>query len=318
MQAMNPQSNTVIIKYGGIGLLALLLGAFLPVQARAAEDYEGVKIRTRKDAKNIRVLTANIRFPLERDAGTGDEWHLRKDLTVEVMTAQDADIIGTQETRREQQEVLQKALPGYECFDLGEPEYIGGPTNPSNLVFWRTARFEAKSAGGYWYSLTPNKPLTKFAQAANTRYMTWILLRDKLTGHELLMFNTHLDYRMSVGMLMQAKTLVAFTSGTPPKNAARILTGDFNTGADSDGIKHIKGAGWIDSYVTIHGKKTPGPTMHGFNGINDPASKRRRKIDFIFHNEWFRAVDAEIIRDHRGRRYPSDHFWVSAELEYVK
>ena len=41
------------------------------------------------------------------------------------------------------------------------------------------------------------------------------------------------------------------------------------------------------------------------------------KIDHVLYNKLLKPVAAEIIRDNRGGRYPSDHYFVSAEFVYA-
>ena len=301
------------------GVCAAMMFFITGLHGAEETTTEGIGVRQHKSPDTVRVLTANIRSPLPWDEGTGNEWNVRKKLCADVILAQDADIISTQECTMEQAKALRKALRNYKCFDLGEPEVVGSSViNPHNLVFWSTKRFEEKNMGGYWLSMTPNQPLSKFQPAAKARYMTWVHLKDKQTGRELMIVNTHLDYRNPVGMLMQAKALVAFSAATPPVDIPRILTGDFNTGADSDGIRHIKASGWTDTYESVHGEENPGPTYHEFYGPEDPKSNLRGKIDFIFSTRGLQAIGAEIVRDQRDGRYPSDHYFVSAELEYIK
>lgn len=50
-------------------------------------------------------------------------------------------------------------------------------------------------------------------------------------------------------------------------------------------------------------------TFNEFEGRRDGA-----KIDYVFAEPGTRVRQAEIIRDHRGGRYPSDHYPVSARL----
>lgn len=301
--------------------LFFLLGAvFIPLSAQTNTDPEGVTIRKRKAADSVRVLTANIRFPLDRDNGSGDEWSVRKDLCCEVLAAQDADIICIQEGRQAHLPALGKTFRNFEYYDFQMPSDEEGRTKlePANAIFWRSDRFEKLDGGGYWLSPTPEITRSKFKESASTRYVTWVLLKDRNAGRELMVWNTHLDHKHEEGRFLQGGALVNLAALKQPFGTPRILTGDFNTNISKTTIPHIKKNGWIDSYETLHGPKDPGATFHSFLGADEPKHAVRGKIDFVFHNDKFKAIDAEIVKDRRNGRYPSDHYFVIGELEYVK
>lgn len=295
----------------GTRLLLILLMAASPISAELRTDAgaEGVVIRQRKAADTVRVLCANIRLPLPSDKGSGNEWNLRKDLCGEVLAAQNADLICIQEGRAAHMKTLKNALPGYKFYDIGIPlSREKGFYDPANAIFWRTERFEKKDSGGQRLG------------GSRTRYVTWVLLKDKSNGRELMVYNTHLSAGSdNYGKrLTQAKELVAFTKKAPEARP-KILTGDFNSKRDTDPMRIIMKSEWRDSYAGIHGTGKHDTTYHRFQGPKYvPSNPVDARIDFIFHNKQFNPLDAEIIRDHRNGRYPSDHYFISVEFEYSK
>ena len=70
---------------------------------------------------------------------------------------------------------------------------------------------------------------------------------------------------------------------------------------------------WTDTYRQVHPtREKEEATFHGFKG-----TKVGPRIDFILHSRQFRTAAAEIDRAERNGRYPSDHYPVWAEMEYV-
>lgn len=97
-----------------------------------------------------------------------------------------------------------------------------------------------------------------------------------------------------------------------PHDYPQVLTGDMNCDAGGDAIAEFKAAGWLDSYGAVHGDEDPGPTYHGFRGPDIESDTG--KIDWIFWRGPLKAVEASIVRDSPGGRFPSDHYFVAATL----
>lgn len=76
-------------------------------------------------------------------------------------------------------------------------------------------------------------------------------------------------------------------------------------------------SGWIDTYEHIHGKSDPGYTAHDFYGTGAPPHAANGKIDWIFVRGNFKVLFADIIKDKVKGRYPSDHYFVSAEVDLL-
>lgn len=286
-------------------LAALNLGA----SSGAASD---IAQRQRKTADAVRIVSANIRFLLPSDEGTGNEWSKRKELARDVLLAQDADIICFQEFRAAHHEFLGKYFAEYE--NVGFKDDDDGQM--ANMVFYSKKRFKKIANDGAFLSPTPSVYRSRFPDSPKgPRHVNRILLQDRLTGRELMIWNTHLSAGKRQHVRdSQAEVLAGFLK---KQNASvpQIVTGDFNCDATHDAIKSIKSAGFTDTYTAINGPADPGYTYHGFRGVK--YGKKSGKIDFIFCNDRLRPTAVEIIRDSRKGQYPSDHYFLSAELEYV-
>jgi endonuclease/exonuclease/phosphatase family metal-dependent hydrolase len=97
-----------------------------------------------------------------------------------------------------------------------------------------------------------------------------------------------------------------------PDDYPQVLTGDMNCDASGRAISEFTGGGWIDTYEMVNGAEDPGHTFHEFEGPSHKPDMGR--IDWIFVRGAVSARRAEIVRDSRDGRFPSDHYFVSADV----
>lgn len=266
----------------------------------------------------IKVLTCNIRVDLEEDAAKGLGWKDRREACLAVIKKQKADLIGFQEVLKGQFLDLKENLKDYFAFGFDGPEmdafkegYHGIAKNP---ILFSKKRFELLAASAYWLSETPLKAGSLSWGSARARNAVFVRLLDKKTNKEIRLTNLHLDHVSNEAKEGQIKVVLE-EAAQYQSDFPQILTGDFNVGMDSKVYQDVIAAGWKDSYVQVKGNETPEGTTHGFKG-NDPHRKKSKKIDFIFLNGPLKAIDTNIIKDSFKGVLPSDHYFVSAVLEY--
>lgn len=254
----------------------------------------------------MRILNCNIRCPSESDAA--NHWRFRRDICADIIRAQSPDIVCFQEMWAEQLDYMKPALPDFAWFaTVDEPR----GQNPMNAVFYRAASFTRISAAGYWLSEAPHVPGSKSWDSACIRLVNWLRLREHASGDELRVVNTHLDHVSQPARENQARIIVEDARAYPDEYV-QVLTGDMNCVAGNKAIEAFEDGGWLDTYAAVHGTLNPGNTYHGFLG---PASEPDiGKIDWIFVKGKARVLDAAIIKESRDGRFPSDHYFVSAEL----
>jgi endonuclease/exonuclease/phosphatase family metal-dependent hydrolase len=262
------------------------------------------------DASTHKILTCNVRVDASADGRAGNGWADRKELCADVMLAQKPDLIGLQECQRVHLQYLKTRLSGFDSFALNNPD---ARAYPLNAILYSRARYELVSAGGFWVSEKPHVPGSKSWDSAEARFVNWVQLRERSSGKELRHWNTHLDH---IGQIAREKgaELIVQASAALPDTLPQLLTGDFNAHADNPAIKRVAAGGWTDTYSAIHGPD-PGFTAHGFLGPEHAKKlkgKHGGKIDWIWCRGPVKPLAAEIIRDSRNGRYPSDHYFVSA------
>lgn len=289
------------------------LAASLPCLVRAAQA-QPARPETTKSARH-KILSCNVRVDVPQDSAAGDGWQHRKDLCIDVIRAQQADLIGLQEAQTLHLDDLKNAMPEYDSYALS---YATARFHPANAILFRRARYELISAGGFWLSEAPHVAASKAWDTANPRFVNWVDLKERGSGKELRFWNTHLDHKGAQARIKGA-ALISEAVAVFPRELPQLLAGDMNTEFTNPAIQNFTGAGWRETYRAVHGPDDPGFTFHGFKG---PAVHARRpdgtawgQIDFIFCRGDAKPLGAEILRDGRNGRYPSDHYFVSAVVE---
>ncbi len=300
--------NNIPILTATILILSMLAGGLCSQAAPEASNT--IPMRERKTPDGIRIVTANVRQMFKDDYKTGNGWEDRKELCRDVFLAQNADIFCLQENRTAISDYLMGFMPG---FVLSNGVYRS--KQPINPIMYSSKRFDKIKEGGFWLSPTPDVEDSLFP-GATRRVANWVLLKDKTTGKQLYIVNAHYTHDSEPIRLLQIDVTLNFTKTLQP-GIPVVMTADYNCGIDSPTITKVKNAGWIDSYTAVHGPEEPGFTFHGFRGTKYGKPKAP-KIDFIFYQPPLRPVAAEIIRDSRNGRYPSDHYYISAELVFDK
>ncbi|MBI4977547.1 MAG: endonuclease/exonuclease/phosphatase family protein [Spirochaetes bacterium] len=259
-------------------------------------------------------MSCNIRY-----SGADDKenrWTNRKEICADIIRRQTPDIICFQEMWERQFIDLTGELPGYATYGIIEMSY---GRNPTNCIFYRSDRFGVTSAAGYWLSETPHVPGSRSWGSDNVRLANWIRLRDRISGIEFRVVNTHIDHISQTARENQARLLCEDAAGYPDE-FPQMLTGDMNSDALNPAIGLLLKNGWSDTYEQVHGTATPGFTYHGFKGpayeLGDTTGKDYvDKMDWIFVRGAVNVQSAAIIKDAEGGRYPSDHYFISADVE---
>lgn len=263
-------------------------------------------------AARLKVLSCNVRVDVPADGLAGNGWNDRKQFCAEVVSRQNADIICLQECQNVHFTDLQLALDGYATFGLQNPALDYSPTN---AIFYSSSRFKTISAGGFWLSETPHVAGSISWDSARPRFVNWVDLKDIPSGRRLRVWNLHFDHIGQIARENQARVLV---EGSAPfgDDWPQFLTGDFNCDASNKALDIVKSGGWIDTYALLHGEDEPGTTYHAFEGpeFTRPPETYVGKMDFVFCKGPVKVLAADIIRDNRDGRYPSDHYFVSAEV----
>jgi endonuclease/exonuclease/phosphatase family metal-dependent hydrolase len=255
-------------------------------------------------ADDLRVMSFNVRYPAPSDGP--NVWDLRRDIMVKTIADARPDLIGTQELFQLQGDYLVSKLADYAWFGLSrrgnhEDEHMG--------VFYKKSRLELLESGNFWLSETPDKPGSMSWNISLPRMVTWGEFRDRRTNRRFRFFNTHFPHRREDEQARTecARVLVS-RIGALGTSADVILTGDFNTGPDSEAHRVLTEV-LRDAHDQVANPQGPIGTFHGFTG-----KQEGQRIDWILFRGRFKPVSVDTLTDNSGGRYPSDHFPVLAVL----
>lgn len=305
-------SRRTLLKGLGLAGLAPLFAPF----ANAAQ-YNG-----EKEKGSHRVLSCNIRVALPEDDAAGVGWRARKELCLRVMKQQQPDIICLQEVLKVQMDDLRAGFPKFTGFGFDGPEMDSNPVGyhgiAKNPILFAKDRYDLRGGGTFWLSETPLVGGSKSWETARARHCNWLRLLDKKSGVEFRILNTHLDHIAQSAREKQIAAIIA-ESGQYADAFPQIFAGDFNSRAGNNVMALLKAAGWTETYAAVHGDKDPGYTAHAFKGEAYKEELKAKnseggKIDFIFCKGPAKPVETGIIKDNEAGRYPSDHYFLYADV----
>ncbi|MGU3391133.1 endonuclease/exonuclease/phosphatase family protein [Sphingomonas sp. M1A8_2b] len=255
-------------------------------------------------AQDLRVMTFNVRYPNPDDGA--NVWADRRAVFVKTVREANPDVLGTQELFQLQGQDIIRALPNYRWFGR---DRFGGHATEHMGIFYRTDHLRLVGQGDFWLSETPDTPGSMAWGATLPRMVNWGIFETRgRTPYRFLMIDTHFanrdtedeEARRRSAALIAAR-LPALAHGLPI-----VLTGDFNATPDSDAHRRLAGV-LTDVWATAPKKTGPHGTFHDFTG------KPHAMIDYIMVRG-FMPLNAAVLTDHDGARYPSDHFPILAVL----
>lgn len=257
---------------------------------------------------DLKVMSFNIRLGVAKDGE--NRWDLRKELVVQTIRAYDPDLLGLQEVFPMQEEYLRHHFPNYVYY--GRSRLVDPEDGEACSVMFRKDRFEPIEQSTFWLSETPEEPGSKSWDSSLPRIANMIGLKDKQAGgKKLVLFNTHFDHRGKVARKEAAQIIrgrvTELKKGTPV-----VITGDFNSGEGSKPYQFLVGGKMLDTFRMAHPKRTEDEST--FTAWTGRLIGNR--IDWVLCSANFQVLSAEINRTNENGRYPSDHYPVTATLNY--
>ncbi len=255
----------------------------------------------------IRVMSFNIRYGAADDGANC--WDNRKALAVARIQAFDPDLLGIQECRDDAQaDFVRNSLQGYEFYGVRRE---GGGSTALEMApaLFRQSTFRIVQRGYFWLSETPHEAGSKSWDSVFARTATWVELAHRPTGRSVVFLNTHFDYR-PLAIKESARLLQQWVDQTARRHPI-IVTGDFNADKNSTAYQQLTGGGLFDVYRRAHPDRANEATSHGFGQPSKMAP-----IDWILASDHFEVVDAAVDLYHEGGLYPSDHYPVTAVLDW--
>lgn len=257
---------------------------------------------------DLAVMSFNIRYGTANDGE--NRWPLRRDLLMDVVRRDNADVIGLQEALHDQIVEMTTALPAYGVIGVGRDD--GATRGEYAAILYRRDRFHVAESGTFWFSDTPAVVASKTWGNTITRICTWARLIDR-TGGAFWVFNVHLDHQSQPSRERSTALLAERIRARSTPNEPVIVTGDFNAGESNAALPVLLGGPaplLVDTFRRLHPTASEVGTFTGF----DIARTTGDKIDYILTTPDIQVLKAAIVRTALNKRLPSDHFPVTATL----
>lgn len=270
---------------------------WLSVCSTAVLGVMGKEPSGKKDTA-VRICTYNIRgdFPVD---GV-NVWAFRRDSLCGIIRRHGFDVVCMQEAMAGQLADVERMMPEYGFVG------IRGLYNP---IFYRKERFELFHNEVFWLSETM-APYEKGWDGRYERYCIWAKFKERATGREFYVFNTHLDHK-GIQAKEKGATLVCRQAMEKAGHSPLFICGDMNSVDTTQAYRNYV-AYFSDARQIARCKEGPEGTAHNFGKVK-PV-----RIDYIFVNDSI-GVDLYGVdgTSYPGGRFPSDHnpVYVEARLK---
>ncbi len=251
----------------------------------------------------IKVMSFNIRYGLANDGI--NHWQYRKSLTLARIKHFQPDLLGLQECRDDelQADFIREHLTDYQFCGVHRGGEGDTSVEMAPALFLKSS-FKIVNQGCFWLSETPQIVGSKNWDADYPRTCTWLKLQHLSTKKQLVFLNTHFDYQ-PIAIIESAHILQQWITENIA-NRALIITGDFNATKDSQAYQEL-----IHSGQLFDTRSNSDNTFHEFGKLNTGWS-----IDWILASSHFVTLNTHIDDYHEGDLYPSDHYPLTATLDW--
>lgn len=256
----------------------------------------------------VRAMSFNLRFAATQPPNA---WPDRRPVVRQLIEQTAPDIIGTQEGIYAQLRDIATDLPVYDWIGLGRE---GGNRGEFMAVFFRKDRFEPVAFDHFWLSDTPDRIGSITWGHKYQRMATWVRLRERASGREFYVWNTHLDHEVETAREKAAGLIRDRIAALDP-TVPLLLTGDFNCAAGASRAYEIltRDAGLTDTWTMTSTRVHDGlNTFHNY----EPPLRDGVRIDWILARGVPTVENVGIVDFHQGDQFPSDHFPVVADVRF--
>jgi len=260
-------------------------------------------VTSKNVGKSLKVMTFNIRN-MREDIGE-HSWENRRKSCIAMINDVQPDVFGVQEALPEQMDYLDSTLVNYAWVGVGRDSVFS--KREYAAVFYRKERFELVASKTFWLSETPDVE-SKGWDAKYKRVATWAHLKDKQSGKELLVINTHFDHKGNIARLESAKLIVEKIKELVGNKTVTILTGDFNAIPNDElfaPILNYMNSSQIKASIT--------DSLGSTNGYG--AEPPGKIIDYIFYRN-ITSLKYQTRMKSYGISYISDHYPVIVDFKY--
>ena len=300
-----------IIKGVLISLLCLVLAAVIVLVGNTFLFYpyyndnkQAVEIQVENNGQ-IKMMSYNLRCISPTDWGK-KAWFYRANLVIDDIENEKPGIIGFQESTKWHYKYLVDTLKGYDSVIEYRDEAFNSEGCP---IFYNTSLYELVDKGSFWLSETP-EVMSKSWGAQYNRVCSYVILTDKTSGEDFVVFNTHLSHVSDEARINGIKVVLDKIAefGSLPA----VIMGDFNA---------LEGSVTYNSVTEnfLDAKKVAEKTSDSHTYQNWGNPEKFQRIDyFMVSKTGFKINSYDVLSGVHDGVYSSDHCPIVLEVEIEK
>ncbi len=300
-----------IIKTVLISLVCLVLAAVIVLVGNTFLFYpyynnnkETVEIQVENNGQ-IKMMSYNLRCISPTDWGK-KAWFYRANLVIDDIENEKPGIIGFQESTKWHYKYLVDTLKGYDSVIEYRDEAFNSEGCP---IFYNTSLYELVDKGSFWLSETP-EVMSKSWGAQYNRVCSYVILTDKASGEDFVVFNTHLSHVSDEARINGIKVVLDKIAefGSLPS----VIMGDFNA---------LEGSVTYNSVTEnfLDAKKVAEKTSDSHTYQNWGNPEKFQRIDyFMVSKTGFKINSYDVLSAVHDGVYSSDHCPIVLEVEIEK
>ena len=300
-----------IIKGVLISLLCLVLAAVIVLVGNTFLFYpyyndnkQAVEIQVENNSQ-IKMMSYNLRCISPTDWGK-KAWFYRANLVIDDIENEKPGIIGFQESTKWHYKYLVDTLKGYDSVIQYRDEAFNSEGCP---IFYNTSLYELVDKGSFWLSETP-EVMSKSWGAQYNRVCSYVILTDKASGEDFVVFNTHLSHVSDEARINGIKVVLDKIAefGSLPA----VIMGDFNA---------LEGSVTYNSVTEnfLDAKKVAEKTSDSHTYQNWGNPEKFQRIDyFMVSKTGFKINSYDVLSGVHDGVYSSDHCPIVLEVEIEK
>ena len=262
----------------------------------------------RSAGKPFAICSFNMRTDCGADKGELT-WTNRLPRILKIIEDHKLDLIGAQELKENQVAHLREALgpKGYKLVGRGR---LAEGKSEGVYILYNARRFECTASDTFQLSETPEVWGSSSWNSAYPRTCVWVQLKDRESGKEFRLYNTHLDHDSELARKKGMELTVGKINADVSAGMTAFLTGDFNNELrPGNAIDYVRKS--MRDTADISATPHQGP-VNTFHGYNPPACAL---IDYVFVKGKVKVLSHATLDDMPGGKMPSDHFPVAVTVE---
>ena len=296
------------IKITFVSLISIILVAVLVLAGNTFMYYphyvknkESVSIDV-DTASGIKMMSYNLRCISPTDWGK-KAWFYRADLIVDDIQAEAPGIIGFQEATKWHYSYLTETLTEYDSVITYRDEAFNSEGCP---IFYNKSLYTLVDKGSFWLSETPDV-MSKSWGAQFNRVCSYVILNDKESGKDFVVFNTHLSHVSDEARINGIKVVLDKIAqfGSLPS----VIMGDFNALEGSETYKSV-----TENFLDAKYQTENTSDSHTYQNWGN--EEKFQRIDyFMISKTGIKVRRYNVLSAIHDGVYSSDHCPIILEIE---